>query len=147
MALAAAVAATATASAPSAGAAAAGKVYGGLTSNAWPVVVEVNATRRRVVRAGIGLRLNCTSGGFYNTPDGYRDLTIRRGRFSASFGPQTIRNPDGTTSDLEGSLSGSFNAARTKISGRWQLKVTEHDAAGAVTDTCDSGSVSWTARQ
>jgi hypothetical protein len=59
----------------------------------------------------------------------------------------TNRNDDGTTTDFEGTISGSFNKARTKASGKWSFKATDHDAAGAVTDTCDSGSVSWSAKQ
>ena len=58
----------------------------------------------------------------------------------------TNRSDDGTTSDFEGSFSGAFNKARTKVSGKWSFKATDHDAAGAVTDTCDSGSISWTAK-
>jgi hypothetical protein len=63
------------------------------------------------------------------------------------FGPVTQRNDDGTTIDFEGTISGTFNSSRTRVSGTWAFKGTEHDAAGAVTDTCDSGSVSWSAKQ
>lgn len=81
-------------------------------------------------------------------PDGYRGLSVSKKRkFSASFGPMTTRNDDGTTTDFEGSVSGAFNNARTKATGKWSLKATDHDAAGAITDTCDSGSVSWSAKQ
>jgi hypothetical protein len=81
-------------------------------------------------------------------PDGYRALAVnKQRRFNASFGPTTTRNDDGTTTDFEGSISGTFNKARTKASGRWSLKATDHDATGAITDTCDSGRVSWTAKQ
>jgi hypothetical protein len=68
-------------------------------------------------------------------------------KFGASFGPTTNRNSDGTTSDFEGSISGAFNKARTTVSGKWSLKDVDHDASGAVTDTCDSGAVSWKAKQ
>jgi hypothetical protein len=124
-----------------------GTSYGGVTSQDFPVVVDVNRRRSRVVRAVIAIRLSCTAGGFLTIPDGYTRLRIRRGKFIASFGPVTQRNPDGTTSDLEGSISGTFNSARTKVSGTWAFKATEHDTAGAVTDTCDSGNVSWSAKQ
>jgi hypothetical protein len=148
-----ATAALAATAAPSDGSSAAsraatvGTSYGGVTSQDFPVVVDVNRRRSRVVRAVIAIRLSCTAGGFNTTPDGYTGLAIRRGKFSASFGPVTQRNPDGTTSDFEGTMSGIFNSSRTKVSGTWTLKATEHDAAGAVTDTCDSGSVSWSAKQ
>lgn len=129
-------------------AAAGGTVYGGATSQDFPVVIQTNKNGRTVTNATIAIRANCTSGGFVVVPDGYRNLTVSKKRkFSASFGPMTQRNDDGTTTDFEGTVSGSFNKARSKASGRWSFKATDHDAAGAVTDTCDSGSVSWTARQ
>jgi hypothetical protein len=146
----AAVAATAAPSQGSSAASSAARVgvsYGGVTSQDFPVVVDVNRRRSRVVRAVIAIRLSCTAGGFNTVPDGYTKLSIRRGKFSASFGPATQRNDDGTTTDFEGAISGTFNSSRTKVSGTWAFKGTEHDAAGAVTDTCDSGSVSWSAKQ
>ena len=59
----------------------------------------------------------------------------------------TERNDDGTTIDLQGAVSGKFNRSMTSISGTWSFKATEHDATGAVTDTCDSGTINWTAKQ
>jgi hypothetical protein len=126
----------------------AGAAYGGVTPQGWAVVVELNKNRKKVVRATIGLSLNCTSGGLINLPDHYTGMRIGKNRkFGAAFGPQTIRNDDGTTTDFQGSMSGKLNAARTRLSGKWRLTLTDHDAAGAVTDTCDSGSVSWKAKQ
>lgn len=129
-------------------AAVAGAVYGGITPQDFPVVVELNKKRSQVVRAAIVVRVTCTSGARVNVPDSYLKVPVSsRGKFSTSFGPTTNRNDDGTTTDFEGSVSGALNAARTKISGKWQLKVTDHDASGAVTDTCDSGSVTWKTKQ
>jgi hypothetical protein len=124
-----------------------GTSYGGVTSQDFPVVVDVNRRRSRVVRAVIAIRTSCTAGGFIVFPDGYTRMAIRRGKFSASFGPTAQRNPDGTTTDFEGTISGTFNSTRTKVSGTWAFKATFRDAAGAVTDTCDSGSVGWSAKQ
>ena len=124
-----------------------GASYGGVTSQEFPVVIDVNRRRTRVVRAVIAIRTSCTAGGTITTPDGYIRMVIRRGRFSASFGPSTQRNPDGTTTDFEGTISGTVNSSRTKVSGTWSFKGTDRDASGAVTDTCDSGRVSWSARQ
>ena len=128
-------------------AAAVGTSYGGVSSQDFPVIVDVNRRRSRVMRAVIAIRLSCTSGGVFTTADGYTKLSVRRGRFSTSFGPVTQRNDDGTTTDFEGSISGTFNSSRSKVSGTWTLKGTDHDAAGAVTDTCDSGRVNWSAKQ
>jgi hypothetical protein len=129
-------------------AAAAGVVYGGRTAQGWPVVIELNRNRRRVVQAVAGIRLDCTSGIVVNLSDRYFNGTVNnRRKFGGEFGPDTRRNADGTSTDLEGSMSGALNRARSRASGRWHLKLTVYDAAGAVTDTCDSGSVRWTAKQ
>ncbi len=129
-------------------AAASGTVYGGETAQRFPVVIETNKNARKVVDATIAIRLTCTSGASATLPDGYRRLAVnKQRRFNASFGPTTSRNDDGTTTDFEGSIRGTFNKARTKASGKWSLKATDHDATGAITDTCDSGSVTWSAKQ
>ena len=130
------------------GAAAAALTYGGLTSQDWPVVILLNKSQLRGVLAVIGVHFRCTSGDYINTSHGFFDLAVNnRRKFRASFGPITQRYDDGTTYDLEGSISGALNRARSKVSGQWRLKVTDHDSTGAVTDTCDSGSVRWTATQ
>jgi hypothetical protein len=128
-------------------AAASAKVLGGVTGDGWPVTVEVNKSGKQVVRASIGLTLTCTSGALLPLPDFYKKLKIsKKGKFGSSFGPGTVNNPDGTKTTIEGSMSGKVNKPRTKASGRWQLKVTDLSATGVVTDTCDSGSVSWRAK-
>jgi hypothetical protein len=127
---------------------AAGGSYGGVTSQNFPVVLETARHGRQVARAIVAIRLTCVSGAFITTPDSFQKLTIsKKGKFGASFGPETLRNDDGTTTDLEGSISGRFNSSRTRATGTWTFKATDHDGAGAVTDTCDSGEVSWTAKQ
>jgi len=129
------------------GAASAGAVYGGFSAQDFPVIVEMNKSRRRVVRVGIGIRMTCTSGGAFTVADRYEDLKVSKtGRFSSSF-RDTNRNDDGTTFDREGSISGTLNRARTKITGRWSVKITDHDLAGAVTDTCEAANISWSAKQ
>lgn len=128
-------------------AAAGAAVFGGVTSQDFPVLIETSKKGRRA-KAVIAIRLTCASGGAFTTPDGYSVMTVdKKRRFSASFGPETDRNDDGTTTDYEGSINGSFNKPRTKVSGTWSLKATDHDASGAITETCDSGRVNWTAKQ
>jgi hypothetical protein len=123
-------------------------VYGGRTAQGFPVMIEVNSTKRRVVQAVIGLRLTCSSGILPSLPDRWINLTVNRKRkFSGRFGPETTRNPDGTSFISQGSISGTFNRARTKVSGKWRLMITDYDAAGAVTDTCDTGLLGWSAKQ
>jgi hypothetical protein len=125
-----------------------GAVYGGFTPQDWPVVIEVSKDRRRVVRAMLGMTLTCTpSGATVRIPDEYRNLPLSRsGRFDASF-ENPVTESDGTITDLRGSMTGTTSSKRTKMSGTWQFTAVEHDAAGAVTDTCDSGRMAWTAKQ
>lgn len=127
---------------------AAGTVYGGATGQDFPVVIETSKNGRKVVKAKIAIRLTCTSGSTLTFSDTYTALSVnKRRRFSTSFGPATTRNDDGTTTDVQGAISGAFNKARTKAFGNWSFKATDHDNSGAVTDTCDSGNISWTAKQ
>jgi hypothetical protein len=125
-----------------------GVVYGGRTAQVWPVMIEVDQSRRRVMEAVIGLDLTCTSGASFSESDRWVNMRVNaRRKFSARFGPEAEHNPDGTTSDWEGSVTGRFNRARSRISGTWRLRVTDYDTAGAVADTCDSGNLRWTAKQ
>lgn len=125
-----------------------GNTYGGVTAQGMPVIVDMTATRRQVVRAVVAIRLDCTAGGTATVPDKYTRLPVTKsGRFRVSFGPVTQRNDDGTTTDFQGSMSGRLNSTKTRISGTWRFTFTDHDASGAVTDTCSSGSVTWTAKQ
>jgi hypothetical protein len=128
-------------------AASAGVVYGGITPQGFPVMVELRKNHRRVVRTAIGLRLSCTTGATLSLADNYSKGGISGRKFHGSFGPETSQRDDGTTWASEGSFKGKLNASATKITGTWQLDVTIRDAAGNVTDTCDSGVVHWSAKQ
>jgi len=141
-------AATAGAAGVRAPSAATGNTYGGVTRQGLPLVVDMTANRRSIVRAVTVLEMTCTSGNSGAVTDRYPRMPVtKKGRFSYTFGPTTERNDDGTTTDFQGRFAGRLNAAKTTISGTWKYTVTEHDAAGAVTDTCTSGSVSWVAKQ
>lgn len=128
-------------------AAAKGVAYGGVTPDGFGLVVEVNKSRRKVVRMATGLRMQCTAGSSFSVPDSWTNLRISKRRFGATFGPITEPSDDGTTTTFEGSVSGRFNSSRTTVSGTWSLKLTQQDAAGAVMDICDSGVVTWSAKQ
>jgi hypothetical protein len=129
--------------------AAAGSTYGGTTSQGLPVIADVTANGRQLVRVLAAVRATCTpSNTAYISPVWFRRVTVsKRGRFAASFGPEIQRNADGTTSDYTGRVTGRFNKARTQLSGTWRLTSVDHDTAGAVTDTCDSTVVTWRAKQ
>jgi hypothetical protein len=133
---------------PARSSAAAGAVYGGVTPQEFGVMVEVNRSGRRIARMATGLALDCATGPGIAIPDGWSGLRVSKsGKFSQSFGPETQRDADGTSVEIEGSVAGKFNKSRSSVSGTWTFKVSFLDAAGAVTDTCDSGTVSWRARQ
>ena len=125
-----------------------GVVYGGVTAAGFGLMVEVNRSGRTIVRMHTGLRMQCASGSVFAVPDNWTNLRVSKQRkFSASFGPEAEPNDDGTTTAVEGTVSGKFNSSRSSVSGTWSLKLTHHDAAGTVTDTCDSGIVNWKAKQ
>ena len=105
------------------------------------------ANLSEVVRAGIGFDLTCSSGIRVDL-DRYRGLVLHRnGRFSSTYANLRSNTlPDGGYFVSGGSLAGRLNRARTAISGTVSLNYTRHDAAGAVTDSCDSGRVKYTAK-
>jgi hypothetical protein len=112
------------------------------------VVVTMNATRRQVVRAVAAVDAKCTSDLALTIPDRFTKLAVTKGgKFRVVYGPYTVRNDDGTTTDWQGRMTGALNDAKTKIVGTWRLIASDHDATGAVTDTCDTGLLTWSARQ
>jgi hypothetical protein len=124
-----------------------GGTYGGLTPQDWPVVMTVSASGRAITGANIGLDSTCTSSDGRSDTDAYQRIEVSRtGAFSVSFGPQDDPNADGTVEESSGFLKGRLDARRQRITGTWELKTLTKDAAGNVTDSCDSGAVSFTAR-
>jgi hypothetical protein len=126
---------------------AAGVVYGGVTGDGFGLMVETNKSRSKIVRMATGLELKCTSGDSFYMPDSWGKLAVKKGKFRATYGPETQSMDSGGTVDIEGAVTGKFNRSKTRISGTWSLRGTEHDTTGAVTDTCDSGTIHWTAKQ
>jgi hypothetical protein len=126
----------------------AGVVFGGRTAQSWPVAIEVSKDARQVVRADVGLHLQCTTGMSINTPDNYKQLPLSTtGRFGTSFAQNGVDFGNGQKADIAGSVKGQLNARRTSGTGTWSLKIVIHDATGAVIDTCDSGLKTWKVKQ
>jgi hypothetical protein len=125
-----------------------GHVYGGVTPQNWPIVVDVNKDQTKVNRIVIGLDMTCTSNENFGTTDGFTDVKFNsKGRFKTSFGPQRI-DAAGVPADIQGAITGRRSKDRRSIKGTWNYKVIFYDAAGTnVVDTCDSGLVSWKAEQ
>jgi hypothetical protein len=142
------VASAAPASVVTPSATAVGNTYGGVTSQGFPVFVDMNATRRVVVREVAAVVLKCTSGGRVTIPDRFTKLSVTKGgKFRVVYGPFTQRNDDGTTTDFQGRMTGALNDSKTRIAGTWRMIATDHDTAGAVTDSCDTGLLTWSAKQ
>ncbi len=132
---------------PALAAAQTGHVLGGVTAQGWPIVIELNRTGRQIGQALVGMDLKCTSGDQDSFPYSFRRVSItKQGRFRYSFTPQTQRLPDGTTEDYAGGISGQLNRTGTTASGRWQFKETFYDNTGALSDTCESSNVGWSAK-
>lgn len=137
-----------------------GVVYGGVTGvvggglQGYPVVIELNKTGTKVLKANIVLDLACAvPPNATGLGDSYKNLAIRRGSFKAGFGPQRVpADPVAGTGalDISGSIAGRVNSARTKIIGTWSLKFVAYNPADPtatqVSDTCDSGAVKFTAK-
>ncbi len=132
-------------SASPAAAAPSGVVYGGATAQDWPVVVQLAQNRRSIAKLTIALELKCQSGTPVINKDRYDKLKLSAsGRFEDTYGPVTTRNGDGTTTDYRGSVAGKVTSAKVTATSR--LTGDFYDATGKLTDSCDSGKVSWTAR-
>ena len=122
-------------------------VLGGKTSQGWPVVVTFNQRISKSTRISIGIHLDCSDGTVINQVDSYTNSPVSRaGKYFGKFGPETHPNADGTSVETSGSYTGKINRLVTKASGTWQYKLVEKDATGAVKATCDSGLVTWSAK-
>jgi hypothetical protein len=134
-----------------------GAVFGGVTGIAgaglkgYPVVLELNKAGTKVRRANIVVDLACSvPPNLSGLGDEYENLAIKRGTFKSSFGPERMPGDPALgigALEVSGSISGRVNHARTKITGTWSMKIVAYDLTGAtVTDTCDSGAVTYTAK-
>ena len=134
-----------------------GVVYGAVTSQDYPVVIKLSKTGRKVVRATIGMDLQCQIPPNITIPDDVKNIPVSAaGKFGAEQLPEKIVTPadpaSGTpaiTIEVSAKLTGRVNKARTSIKGTWQRKVVIYNPADptgvAIADTCDSGPLNFTA--
>jgi hypothetical protein len=120
-----------------------GVVYGGMTSQNEPIVLRLNAARKRVNDVILAWHAPCTpSDGFLRSPEHFGNFPISGGRFG---------NPFEAESPIEGGGMSLWQyritgrVTPTRASGALQAKVSDTDAAGAATDSCDSGGLTWKA--
>jgi hypothetical protein len=134
--------------------AALGTVFGGVTAQDFPVVIQLSKTGRKVVRADIGLDMKCQMPPDITIPDGVKNIPVSAaGKFAAEQ-PVTRVAADPANGvpalDISAKLTGTVNKARTQIKGTWQRKVVIYNPADPtatqVLDTCDTGVLSYTAR-
>jgi hypothetical protein len=121
-------------------------VFGAFTSQEWPLLLEVNTGRSVITRVQIVLNEQCTSGHTnYGIGSGDKGVPIKRtGSFSDSYTAGPLALPEGATVSYSDQISGTFNKARTRITGTWH-EATTFAFSNGTTDTCDSGKVPFTA--
>jgi hypothetical protein len=130
---------------PTAAQRSAGVMYGGATSNGWPVVIELTRDGRRVKRVLGGMSARCSQGGMYTFPSQWRDLRISRtGAFRAAY--QDTDVDEGVEVTYEEAFAGKLNRARTRVTGVWRASTTFRLPDGTV-DVCDTGALRFSAQQ
>jgi hypothetical protein len=131
-----------------------GTVFGGVTAQDYPVVIQLSKTGRKVVRADIGMDIKCQMPPDIQIPDGVKDIAVSAaGKFTASQ-PVTRVPADPAAGipalDVSAKLTGRVNKARTQIKGTWQRKIVLYNPADPtgtqILDTCDTGVLSFTLR-
>lgn len=118
----------------------AGTVYGGATSQGAPIVMRLNAARKRVNDVYVTWSAGCTEGGFI-VPDRFGNFPVKP---TGAFG-----DPFDFTVPIDGGGSRTFGYAlagkigKTSAKGTLQVKVTDTDAAGTPGGVCDTGGLKW----
>jgi len=129
-------------------------VFGGVAAQGYPVVIQLSKTGKKVVTATIGIEMKCSTPGDLTVPDTFKNLTVSStGKFSAKYGPAEVPADPATGVSkiiVSGFITGTVNRAKTSIKGTWNAKLVAINAAdptgATVLDTCDSGSVNYTAK-
>jgi hypothetical protein len=123
---------------------AAGRIYGGTTSQDHPVVVRLDAKRKRVADLLIGWETSSCEPPDHHLAvgDELSNFEIRSGRFGDIFDASYPLDGGGQLAyayDVAGSVS------RRTVRGTLRVTLTRTDATGATDLTCDTGAVDWRA--
>lgn len=118
------------------------RVYGGVTSQEYPVVFELDETGREVRHMHFGWAAECATGGWTVLSDYLVDFPLSNGSFGDVF---TQEYPGQSLTwrygyDIKGRLT------RTGGSGRFQVDLAGVDGAGAVQEGCNTKVVTWSVR-
>ena len=121
-----------------------GRVYGGATAQANPIVVRLDAKRRRVANLLFGWDSTICKPDdvFLSVNEQFGNFPLSGGRFGDAF--DQFYKPDGGG---EGKVSYDITGrvAAKRASGSLRVNLTETDPAGTVTVACDSETISWSA--
>lgn len=121
-----------------------GRVFAGSTAQDHPVVVRVDAKRRKVSNLLFGWQSGTCKPDdvFLSVNEDFSDFPLDSGQFGDAFN-MTYTPDEGGSGKVAYDITG--RVARTRASGTFRIGLTETDPAGTVTTACDSGSVSWSA--
>lgn len=123
----------------------AGRIYGGRTSQEEPVVVRLDAARKKVsdLLVGWGTSSCDPPETYLRFGEQFSSFPLGAGRFGDAFEQSYDRNDGNGKITYAYDLGGSVT--RTAARGRLSVRVTSTDAAGTTTLTCSSGELSWKA--
>ena len=117
-------------------------MYGGTTSNGWPVFAEVRRDGRQIKRIVGTIAADCTDGGMLFVPSEWRSVAISRARTFRVSSRDSDTLDDGIEVTMSETLSGKINRAHTRISARWHATTTFRSPDGTV-NTCDTGTLGF----
>jgi hypothetical protein len=118
-----------------------GRVYGGSSSQDEPVVVRLDARRKKVNDILAGWEsASCTPDGFMRFGDRLTNFPLHANRFGDSW-TQPFDMPDGSKRTVAYEVAG--RVAQRSIKGTLHVGVTDTDAGGATMASCDTGTVTW----
>ena len=114
-------------------------LYGGTTSNGWPVIAEVTPNGRLIKRIVGGIDADCSQGGVFSFPSTWRNVPVSRGgAFKASY--HDTDSAEGVEVTMSETLAGRLNRAHTRVSATWRSTTTFRQPDGTV-DVCDTGTL------
>ena len=112
-----------------------GVVYGAVSAEGLPVVIEVSRDGLEVVKMAMAVPVHCEPSGIsFLVPANFEHVPIKA---SGTF-KDGVEGSSGETS-LKGTVTGSFNNSMTAVSSTWNVTLTNSSSTG--TDTCNSGAV------
>ena len=120
-----------------------GRVFGGVTSQAEPVVVRLDRSGRKVSDLMIGWgSTSCVPDAYFNFGEFFSDFAVKSRRFGDSF-TQSYDMDDGSKRTFAYDVAGKVS--RKDAHGSLRVTLKQTDPAGAEALSCDTGAISWRA--